>query len=73
MPNLKTEWKATGNTLSPATPITLYWTNKENITFKIHYEIDDHYMFQVNQEIINNSIKAIEIFPYKFGLNQIQL
>ena len=65
LPNLKTEWKATGNTLSPATPITLYWPNKENITFKIHYEIDDHYMLQVNQEIINNSIKAIEIFPYR--------
>ena len=24
LPNLETEWKASGNTLSPATPITLY-------------------------------------------------
>ena len=33
------------------------------ITFKIYFEIDDKYMFQVNQQIENNSDKAIEIRP----------
>ena len=65
LPNLETEWSTTGQTLSPTTPITLYWTNKDNITFKIYYEIDDQYMLQVNQEINNKSIKAIDIFPYR--------
>jgi len=65
LPNAKTQWQASGNTLSPATPVTLQWTNNENITFKIHYEIDDHYMLQINQEINNNSIKPIKVFPYR--------
>ena len=51
LPNAETQWQTSGNTLSPATPVTLQWTNNDNITFKIHYEIDDHYMLQINQEI----------------------
>ena len=58
-PNLNTTWKTTSKLLSPSTPVTLYWTNKDNITFKIHYEVDDDYMFQINQEIENNSNKII--------------
>ena len=56
LPNAETQWQTSGSTLSPATPVTLQWTNIDNITFKIHYEIDEHYMLQINQEINNNSI-----------------
>ena len=64
-PNLNTTWETTSKLLSPSKPVTLYWTNKDNITFKIHYEVDDDYMFQINQEIENNSNKIIETFPYR--------
>ena len=65
LPNAETQWQTSGSTLSPATPVTLQWTNNDNITFKIHYEIDEHYMLQINQEINNNSIKTIKVFPYR--------
>ena len=65
LPDLKTKWRTTSTTLSPSSPITLYWTNKQNITFKNHFEVDENYMFQVNQEIENNSNTTIEIFPYR--------
>tara|TARA_Y100000590_G_scaffold469762_1_gene659608 strand:- start:2539 stop:4272 length:1734 start_codon:yes stop_codon:yes gene_type:complete len=65
LPNQNTEWDTTGLELSQSTPVTLNWTNKNNITFKIHYQIDDEYMLQINQEIENNSNKTIEVFPYR--------
>ena len=65
LPNQNTEWNVTGLELSQSTPVTLNWTNKNNITFKIHYQIDDEYMLQINQEIENNSNKTIEVFPYR--------
>ena len=65
LPNLDTQWKTTSKLLSPSSPVILHWTNNDNITFKIHFEVDDDYMFQVNQEIENKSTKTIEVFPYR--------
>ena len=65
LPDLNTEWKTTNNTLSPSSPVTLYWTNNENITFKIEFRVDEDYIFEVTQEIENKSNNKIEIFPYR--------
>ncbi len=65
LPNLETKWQSNSNKLTPNNNITLTWTNDENITFKITYEIDDKYMFSIKQEVVNNSNKNIEIFPYR--------
>ncbi len=65
LPNLNTQWSSNQKTLSPSSPITLFWENKNKIIFKIHLEIDDKYMFHINQEIINNSNDQIELFPYR--------
>ena len=65
LPNLDTVWETNSQTLSPSSPVTLTWTNKQNITFKINYSIDDEYMFSITQEIINNSNNRIEVFPYR--------
>ena len=65
LPNIDTKWKTNSKLLSSSSPVTLYWTNNDNITFKIHFEVDDDYMFQVNQEIVNKSAKTIEVFPYR--------
>ena len=65
LPDLNTEWNASSTSLTPNSPITLFWTNKDNVTFKTHFEIDEHYLFTVTQEIENNSIKSIEVFPYR--------
>ena len=65
LPNLETEWKADSSTLSPSNPVSLSWTNSQNITFKINYSVDDEYMFTITQEILNNSNQSIEVFPYR--------
>ena len=65
LPNLDTEWQSDSLNLTPTNPVSLTWTNKQNITFKLNYTIDDEYMFSVTQEIINNSNKTVEVFPYR--------
>ena len=65
LPNLETEWQSDNLNLTPTNPVSLTWTNKQNITFKVNYTIDDEYMFSITQEIINNSNKTVEVFPYR--------
>ena len=65
LPNLDTNWKATSNELTPNSPVSLIWTNEKNIVFKIHFSVDSDYMFNITQEIENNSESFIEVFPYR--------
>ncbi len=65
LPNIDTEWVSDSLNLTPENPISLTWTNSQNITFKVNYSIDDKYMFSITQEIINKSNKNIEVFPYR--------
>ena len=65
LPTRDTQWSATASNLTPNSPVTLVWTNKQNVTFKIHFEIDDNYLFNVSQIIENNSSSNIEVFPYR--------
>jgi YidC/Oxa1 family membrane protein insertase len=65
LPNLDTDWKATSSSLEPGSPVSLLWTNNQNITFKIHFSVDENYLFNVSQEIENNSSSIIEVFPYR--------
>ena len=65
LPDLNTQWKATASSLEPNSPVSLLWTNKENITFKIIFSIDENYLFTVSQEIKNNSSSTIEVYPYR--------
>ena len=65
LPTLDTDWKATSSSLEPGAPVSLLWTNDQNITFKIHFSIDENYLFTVSQEIENNSSSIIEVFPYR--------
>jgi len=51
LPTRNTQWSATASNLTPNSPVTLVWTNKQNVTFKIHFEIDDNYLFNVSQII----------------------
>ena len=66
LPDANTIWRTNSKMLSPESPVTLYWTSKDNIIYKIHFKIDDQYMFEINQEIENNSNESLEVFPYRF-------
>ncbi len=59
-PNQDTIWKASGNKLTPKTPITFSWQNNQKVTFEVKVSIDEHYMFIISQTIKNNSGQVLE-------------
>jgi len=65
VPGETTLWKVEGNkTLTENTPVTLTWDNGEGLTFRRTIAVDDHYMFNITQEVTNNSGKPVALFPY---------
>ncbi len=65
LPNSKSIWKLeSGNKLTPNSPIKLSWTNEQNIKFEKEINLDDQYLFSVNQSITNNSEKTYNFYPY---------
>ena len=65
IPNNKTVWEIKGNKkLGPNSPIKLTWTNKNNITFEKIIKLDDKFLFNIEQKIINNSEKTYNFYPY---------
>ncbi len=65
LPTLDTVWQSNSNQLTPNNPITLNWTNNQDITFEVNYSIDDDYMLSIEQRIINNGKLNIEVYPYR--------
>ena len=64
-PNNKTVWKIEGNNkLTPNSPIRLTWTNNNNISFEKIISLDDKFLFNIEQKIINNSEKTYNFYPY---------
>jgi len=65
VPTNKSVWNVVGNkVLSVNNPITLEWNNGSNLIFRKKIEIDDNYLFKINQEVKNNSSKQVELYPY---------
>ena len=65
VPNSETNWKLIGsNKLTPNSPIKLFWINDQGIKFEKNINIDDKFLFTVEQKIINNSEKTYNFYPY---------
>ncbi len=65
VPNSETKWKLIGsNKLTPNSPIKLFWINDQGIKFEKNINIDDKFLFTVEQKIINNSKKTYNFYPY---------
>ena len=65
VPTNKSVWSVAGNKiLSINNPVTLEWNNGSNLIFKKKIEIDDNYLFKINQEVKNNSSDQVELYPY---------
>ena len=64
-PNNKSNWTVEGNNkLTPNNPVRLIWSNDDNITFEKIIKLDDKYLFNIEQKIINNSEKTYSFYPY---------
>ena len=65
LPNSKTVWKVDGNkNLSPGNPVTFSWTNNQGISFEKEINIDEKFLFTINQKILNKSDKIYTFYPY---------
>lgn len=64
LPNPDTIWKTSAKKLTPKSPITLSWKNKQNVEFIIKVALDENYMFAVTQSVKNNSKTEISVASY---------
>ena len=65
MPNSDTLWEISGNSnLAPNNPVTIEWVNKQNITFKKKFSIDNQYLFTIDQSVKNNTENSYSLYPY---------
>ena len=65
VPDFNSKWDVIGNkNLSTNNPVILEWKNKNGIVFRKKIEIDQKYLFNITQEVKNNSASAIDLFPY---------
>mgnify|MGYP003940856775 CR=1 FL=1 len=63
-PGPNTVWTATGQKLTPATPVTLSWTNQRGQRFDTVIAVDADYMFTVTQKLANSGAGAVAARPY---------
>ena len=60
VPNSETKWKLVGNNkLTPSNPIKLFWINDQGIKFEKNINIDDKFLFTIEQKITNDSEKKL--------------
>ena len=53
-----------GKKLTPTSPVTLEWNNKDGIIFSKKIEVDDKYLFKIIETIRNEKNKTVELFHY---------
>jgi YidC/Oxa1 family membrane protein insertase len=53
-----------GKKLTPASPVTLEWNNRDGVVFSKKIELDDKYLFKITETIRNEKSKTIELFHY---------
>tara|TARA_B110000977_G_scaffold160232_1_gene204518 strand:- start:11933 stop:13636 length:1704 start_codon:yes stop_codon:yes gene_type:complete len=63
-PNSDSIWSANRNSLNGTNSVTLSWTSDQNITFEKSISLDENYLFNVEQKIINQSGLMFEAYPY---------
>lgn len=65
VPGPETVWSVDGNaTLTPATPVTLTFTNDKGLTFKRTISVDNDYMFTVSDAVQNSGSAPVTLSNY---------
>ena len=67
VPNSKTVWKTNNKSkLTPGNSVKMYFENNQGILFERTISLDEKYLFNIDQKIINNSDKTYKFYPYSF-------
>ena len=65
VPNSDTIWSITGNNkLTEKSPIKLYWTNNQGLTFEKEISLDDKFLFSIKQKVTNSTNKKYDFYSY---------
>lgn len=64
LPGPNTRWEADATELVANRPLTLSWDNGAGLIFKRIYNVDDHFMFTITQEVENRRTEPVGINPY---------
>ena len=57
-------WQADGKVLTPATPVTLRWSNGQGQTFAIKLSVDDTYLLTATQTVANTGAAPVALQPF---------
>ncbi|WP_173934995.1 membrane protein insertase YidC [Chelativorans sp. Marseille-P2723] len=77
VPGPDTVWTVEqGSELTPATPVTLSYTNEQGLTFLRTFSVDENYLFTISDTIRNEARGAVALSNYgrvtRFGLPETQ-
>jgi len=65
IPTSETIWAIKGNKkLTVNSPIKLFWTNDQGITFEKEISLDDKYLFTIKQRVINKTSEKYDFYSY---------
>ena len=66
LPDENTLWKleSQNSILSPNTPVVISWENGNGLKFIQRFSIDENYLFTFTQEVENNTLGLITLFPF---------
>src|SRR5688572_971015 len=65
-PDANTVWQASGNRLTPSTPVTLRWDNGQGQVFQIQLGVDEGYLIEARQTVGNRGAGAVAVRPYAY-------
>jgi len=64
-PGAETLWQVeSGETLTPAAPITLKWDNGAGLVFHRTISVDQNFLFQIADTVENTTPTAVQLMPY---------
>ncbi len=65
LPDARTVWTLdSGQSLTPATPVTLSWDNGAGLTFRRVVSVDEDYLFTITQSVTNATGAPVRMAPY---------
>jgi YidC/Oxa1 family membrane protein insertase len=64
VPNSETIWHSDSDLLTPSSPINLFWVNDDGVKFLVTISVDENYLFNIEQTIVNKSDKDIPVQSY---------
>lgn len=64
VPGADTIWQASGTKLTPTTPVTLTSQSPTGQVFRIELSVDDNYMFDIRQTVVNAGSAPVSVTPF---------